>query len=410
MKSFTGKQHLVIVGGGMAGSKLASHLLAQHGASFTVTLIGEEPRVGYNRIMLSSLLAQEIDDEQMALVDTRQMLANGAQIIAGDPAIGIDVEAKCIVLESGKTLNYDKLVLATGSRARLLPIAGADASNVMGFRSWQDVDRMSNLQGSKAISVIGGGLLGLEAAVGLVKRGHQVTLFHRSDWLLNRQLDEESAQLLQVKLEKMGVVFRLGESPVALTQDPQGLVSHCQLASGESLKTDLVIMAAGITPEVTLAKKSGLHCQQAILVDAQMKTSQEDVYALGECCEFEQQTFGLVAPIWTQINVLISVLVGNEAAFCIEPTPTKLKVSGVDLFSVGKIQATQNDHCLYFKDLAGHHYRKLVVNEGLLVGAILYGNVADGSWYFQLIQNKTNVSDMLDLLVFGEAYCRPKIA
>ena len=409
MQTGAEQQHLVIIGAGMAGSKLAAELLAQPQANFRVTLIGEESRVGYNRIMLSSLLAKEIDVAQMALVDTQQMRVNGAQIIAGDPVVSIQPQAKQLSLQSGQTLHYDKLVLATGSRARLLPIAGADAPNVMGFRNWQDVEQMSSLQGSQVISVIGGGLLGLEAAVGLVKRGHKVTLFHRGAWLLNRQLDEESAQLLQIKLEKMGVVFRLGESPQALQQDALGRVSHC-LLEHESYETDLVIMAAGITPEVSLAKQAGLQCQQAIVVNAQMQTSQADIYALGECCEFEQQTFGLVAPIWTQIDVLISVLAGQQAAFSIAPTPTKLKVSGVDLFSVGKIQATHNDHCLYFKDLAGHHYRKLVVNEGLLVGAILYGNVADGSWYFQLIQNKTNVSDMLDLLVFGEAYCRPKIA
>jgi nitrite reductase (NADH) large subunit len=145
-------------------------------------------------------------------------------------------------------------------------------------------------------------------------------------------------------------------------------------------------------------------------VDEKMQTSHSDVFALGECCEFDQQTFGLVAPIWTQIKVLMAVLNGEEARFAIEPTPTKLKVSGVNLFSVGRIQPTQGDSCIFFKDVGANHYRKLVVNDGLLVGAILYGNVADGSWYFQLIQNKTNISDMLELLIFGEAYCRPEVA
>jgi nitrite reductase (NADH) large subunit len=176
------------------------------------------------------------------------------------------------------------------------------------------------------------------------------------------------------------------------------------------MPVDLVVMAAGISPEVRLAKEAGIDVNQAIVVDEKMKTSHPDIFALGECCEFEQQTFGLVAPIWTQIKVLITVLSGEDGCFVIEPTPTKLKVSGVNLFSVGKIQPSQDDDCIFFKDVAASHYRKLVVNDGLLVGVILYGNVADGSWYFQLIQNKTNVSDMLELLVFGEAYCRPKVA
>jgi len=208
----------------------------------------------------------------------------------------------------------------------------------------------------------------------------------------------------------MGIDFRLGESPSSFLQSEEGRVTQVVCENGEQLEADLVVMAAGILPEIALAKAAGLGTNQAILVDQYMKTSNPDVFALGECCEFEQQTFGLVAPIWTQIKVLIDVLSGKEACFAIEPTPTKLKVSGVNLFSVGKIQPTQDDTCILFKDIEANHYRKLVVNDGLLVGAILYGNVADGSWYFQLIQNKTNVSDMLELLIFGEAYCRPKVA
>jgi nitrite reductase (NADH) large subunit len=360
--------------------------------------------------MLSSLLANDISDAEMPLVNTDKMRVGGVHIISGDPVIDMDLETKELCLASGQSVTYDQLVFATGSRAKMLPIEGASAQNVMGFRTWQDVDVMTALKGCQSVSVIGGGLLGLEAAVGLVKRGHKVTVFHRSNWLLNRQLDTESAQLLQNRLEGMGVQFRLGESPSSFLQSETGLVSHVVCQGGELMPVDLVVMAAGISPEVRLAKKAGIDVNQAIVVDEKMKTSHPDVFALGECCEFEQQTFGLVAPIWTQIKVLITVLSGEDGRFVIEPTPTKLKVSGVNLFSVGKIQPTEGDDCIFFKDVAANHYRKLVVNDGLLVGVILYGNVADGSWYFQLIQNKTNVSDMLELLVFGEAYCRPKVA
>ncbi|WP_417527836.1 NAD(P)/FAD-dependent oxidoreductase [Marinomonas shanghaiensis] len=404
------KRRLVIVGAGMAGSKLAHDLQQAYGRRYQILLIGEEPHVGYNRIMLSSLLANEISHADMPLVDTQKMQDDGVQIRSNDPVMSLDLEAKILHLSSGQAIAYDQLVLATGSRASVLLIKGACASNVMSFRTWHDVDVMTQLQGSQPICVIGGGLLGLEAAVGLVKRGHKVVVFHRAQYLLNRQLDEESASLLQTRLEQMGIEFRLGESPESFLQAPDGNVSHVVCQSGESLAVSLVVMAAGISPEITLAKAAGLTTNRAILVDEQMQTSHPDVYALGECCEFEQHTFGLVAPIWTQIKVLIKALAGEAAAFVIEPTPTKLKVSGVNLFSVGRVQPLEGDNCIFFKDVGANHYRKLVVNEGLLVGAILYGNVADGSWYFQLIQNKTNVSDMLDLLVFGEAYCCAQVA
>ncbi|ETI62495.1 NAD(P)/FAD-dependent oxidoreductase [Marinomonas profundimaris] len=401
---------IVIVGAGMAGSKLAHDLMQQQNAHYSITLIGEEAQVGYNRIMLSSLLANDISDAEMPLVDTEKMQREGIHIISGDGVVSMDLAGKILVLESGQSVSYDKLVIATGSRARILPIDGASASNVMGFRTWQDVDQMTQLDNAQPICVIGGGLLGLEAAVGLAKRGHVVTVFHRSKWLLNRQLDVESAQLLLKRLEGMGIQFRLGESPASFLQSKEGLVTHAVCQNGEQMAANLVVMAAGIAPEVALAKAAGLKVDQAILVDEKMQTSHSDVFALGECCEFDQQTFGLVAPIWTQIKVLMAVLNGEEARFAIEPTPTKLKVSGVNLFSVGRIQPTQGDSCIFFKDVGANHYRKLVVNDGLLVGAILYGNVADGSWYFQLIQNKTNISDMLELLIFGEAYCRPQVA
>jgi nitrite reductase (NADH) large subunit len=404
------KRRLVIVGAGMAGSKLAHDLQQAYGDLYQITLIGEESKVGYNRIMLSSLLANDISHADMSLVDTQKMQEHGVVILSNDPVASLDLDAKTLLLVSGQRIGYEQLVLATGSRASRLPIQGADAPNVMGFRTWQDVDVMTQLKGSQSICVIGGGLLGLEAAVGLVKRGHKVVVFHRSNWLLNRQLDEESAGLLLTRLTQMGIEFRLGESPAAFLQSEDGRVSHVVCQGGEHLAVSLVVMAAGISPEITLAKATGLATSRAIVVDEQMQTSHPDVYALGECCEFEQQTFGLVAPIWTQIRVLMKVLAGEEAAFVIEPTPTKLKVSGVNLFSVGRIQPSVEDSCIFFKDVGANHYRKLVVNDGLLVGAILYGNVADGSWYFQLIQNKTNVSDMLDVLVFGEAYCRLKVA
>ncbi|RDL46004.1 NAD(P)/FAD-dependent oxidoreductase [Marinomonas piezotolerans] len=400
--------NLVIVGGGMAGSKLA-HDVHALGLNYQVTLISEEEQVGYNRIMLSALLAKDISKEDMPLVDVTKMANAGVRVVAGDPAVILDVNLRTITLASGTQIQYDKLVLATGSRSSILPLEGSDAKNVIGFRNWQDTEMLTELCSSLHVSVIGGGLLGLEAAVGLAKKGHKVTVYHRSEWLLNRQLDSTAAHLLQAKLESYGVDFKLSTSPNRLLQDGSGEVVAIE-CDDHTQPTDLVVMAAGITPEITLAERAGIATSRAITVDPQMRTSHTDVYALGECCEFESQTFGLVAPIWDQIKVLLQVLNDKTSTFQIEAVPTKLKVSGVDLFSVGKISPDTGDVCICYTDISTNHYRKLMVNDGQLVGAILYGNVADGSWYFQLIQNKTDVSCWLDTLIFGEAYCRQNAA
>ncbi|GAB3478040.1 NAD(P)/FAD-dependent oxidoreductase [Marinomonas epiphytica] len=404
------KQKLVIVGAGMAGSKFADELLKQSADRYEVTLIGKEPQVGYNRIMLSSLLAGEISEQQMALVEVASMQAVGAHIIANDPVERIDRVTKSLYLKSGSRVEYDTLILATGSDASIIPLPGSQAPNVMGFRNWHDVERMQNFSMEHAVAVIGGGLLGLEAAVGLAKQGQKVTVFHRSEWLLNRQLDQASARLLQKKLESMGVQFQLSASPEQLKQDESGLVTHCVLPNGQQIPCDHVIMAAGIRPQISLAKQAGLKVNQAICIDHTMLTSDPHIYALGECSEFAGQTFGLVAPIWTQIKVLLNILQGQTDRFAIEAVATKLKVSGVDLYSVGRVHPSTGDQCIDLQDTCANHYRKLVVNDGVLVGAILYGNVADGSWFSQLIHNQTRVSHMLDVLIFGEAYCQAKVA
>ena len=405
------KQTLVIIGAGMAGSKLAHAIVTEQGERYQVVLIGEEAKMGYNRIMLSSLLAKEISESDMSLVDMPALTQSGACLIASDPVVSLTLEAKSLSLQSGLKIAYDKLVFATGARASRLPIEGINASNVTQFRDWADVDLMSEIPEKSEVCVIGAGLLGLEAAVGMAKRGHRVSVVHRSDNILNRQLDKKSARLLQNNLEKMGICFHLGSAPVALMSsvlqqnEDKNLVDTVKLASGKLINTQLVVLATGIKPEVALAKSAGLAVNKAIKVNAFMETSAQDVFALGECTEFEQTTFGLVAPIWQQFDVLVDRLTHKSSKFCIEPVATKLKVSGINLFSAGEIDADQQSKSITYLDSAQNNYRKLVIKDGVLVGAILYGNVADGSWYFQLIQNKTKVSKVLDQLVFGEAYC-----
>ncbi|EAQ66842.1 FAD-dependent pyridine nucleotide-disulfide oxidoreductase [Marinomonas sp. MED121] len=417
------KQKLVIIGAGMAGSKLAHAMAIEHGDQYQVTLIGEEAQVGYNRIMLSSLLAQEVSEDDIGLVDLDAMTQSGALIIASDPVIDINLSQKHLNLQSGREISFDKLVFATGARARKLDVPGVNCVNVTQFRDLSDVAFMSKIQEKSEVCVIGAGLLGLEAAVGMAKRGHQVSMVHRADYILNRQLDKDSAHLLQKSLEKnslekrsldksslekIGIRFHLGSAPtefVSTNADANAKIEAVKLASGKLIKTDLVILATGIKPEVELAKAAGLTVNKAICVNQVMRTSHQDVFALGECSEFEQVTFGLVAPIWQQFDVLVDHLTQKQSRFKIEAVATKLKVSGINLFSAGEVNSDSSSESITYRDSAQNQYRKLVIKEGVLVGAILYGNVADASWYFQLIQNKTKVSKILDQLVFGEAYC-----
>lgn len=411
MNQKTRKERLVIVGAGMAGSRFAARVQSEFPDRFSITLIGEEKEVGYNRILLSSFLAQECGLEELALIDVEHFLEKQGVVMSANPVIDIDVHAKQVRLQDGVSLHFDTLVIATGSRSSRLPVKGADSHNVIGFRDLQDISIMTHLNPESRVVVIGGGLLGLEAAVGLVKRGHKVTLIHRADFLLNRQLDEVSAGFLLNRLSMMGVEFRLGVNTKEFNVSTHGSkqAHSVLLSSGEEINADLFVVATGIDPEISLAKKAGLAVNRAIIVNEFLETSAESVFAIGECCEFEEQTFGLVAPIWDQLDCLLSALSDRQNPFSVVPVPTKLKVSGVQLFSVGDISPANTEGVIQYIDHALDHYRKLIVKDGKLVGVILYGNVADGGWYFQLIENQTDVSKMLDTLIFGEAYC-PKDA
>lgn len=419
MASSATRQKLVIIGAGMAGSKLASTLMLQAENTYDITLIGEEVQAGYNRIMLSSLLANEISPKEMQFVDINELQLAGLTLITGDAVTDVCTQAKQLTLTSQKKITYDKLVFATGSRASVLTGIDSEACNVMSFRNLQDINKINSLSTLANICVIGGGLLGLEAAVGLVKRGHKVTLIHRSSHILNRQLDVTAALLLEESLAGMGIKFCLGSAPKkfifsdVLLNAQFRTVNSVELESGSVIATDLVIVATGITPEITLAKRMGLEVNKAIKVNSLMETSDEHIYALGECSEFEGQTFGLVAPIWQQLETLVAVLNTTSEVqssdtvshFSIEPIPTKLKVSGINLFSVGDINSEDESTCITLIDRTKQNYRKLIVVNSILKGAILYGDVSDGNWYFELIQNQTCISEQLDQIIFGEAYC-----
>ena len=403
------KEHIVIIGAGMAGSKLAHDLVSIASSPFEVTLIGEEAHVGYNRIMLSSVLAKEKAEQDIALVDVSKMSQNGARIISSDPVVSVNKEGKQVFLASGSVVEYDRLVFATGARSYLPEWAQMEAQNVVGFRDWSDVKALLSLDQGARVAIIGGGLLGLEAAVGLAKNGQSPIVVHRSDYILNRQLDRVSAHYLQNELESRGVAFLTKTSPLRIQMDEQGKRAKALVTDQGHIDVDMLVVATGIVPEVQLAKSCGLAVDRAIVVSANMQTSVEGIYALGECSQFGQHTFGLVAPIWDQLEVLVNTLLGKVAEFDIKPVSTKLKVSGIDLYSVGQIDAEPEQE-ITMLDSGLNHYRKLVVKGDRLVGAILYGNVADGSWYSQLIQNETDISEMLEFLAFGEAYCQSLVA
>lgn len=396
----------------MAGSKLAADILKRYSKDYRVVLIGEESTVGYNRILLSSLLAQELTHEDLALIDVNDLIQKGLLVLTSNPVISVDTHLQQVTLSDFSTLFYDKLVFATGSRSRNLNIDGATANNVIGFRDLSDVSTMTALKARQNVIVIGGGLLGLEAAVGLVKRGHQVTVVHRSAHLLNNQLDATAARMLQRRLESMGIQFQLNSHSLAfrLNNSDTAIANGLELTDGRVLAGDLFVVATGIVPETTIAKRAGIEVNRAILVNASMETSVNHHYAVGECTEFNAMTFGLVAPIWQQIDSLIAHLGQQSKPFKLEPVPTKLKVSGVHLFSAGDIVGSSDASCIYYRDEALQHYRKLVVKEGILVGVLLYGNVEDGPWYTQLMQEKQSLNAFMDELIFGERYCNQRIA
>lgn len=374
---------LVIVGNGMAAARLVQELRQESGFEGRILMIGREARPAYNRVLLSPLLAGEIQEQALELHSAQWYARQGIQLLCSDPVVALEPEQHRLHTGSGKSIQYRQLVLATGSNAQMPPLPGISLSGVMGFRSWQDVDilREAAVQGGNAV-VIGGGLLGLEAAEGLRKLGMSTCVLQRSDYLLNRQLDRQAAGLLRQTLEARGLRILTGAGTEALRSNGEGHVSAVTLKDGRVLPADIVVVATGITPEISLARSAGLGCDRAIIVDAELRTSAQDVYALGECCQFEGHTYGLVAPIWRQARVLAQVLRGFPGRYAEQPVATQLKVSGIELFSCGEVDARDAD-VMEYRDLELGDYRKLWFRGGNLVGAVLYGDTGLGQHYFE---------------------------
>ncbi len=397
------REHLVVVGNGMAGCRAVEELLARDPARYRVTIFGAEPRVNYNRIMLSPVLAGEKCFDDIVINDAGWYADNGIALVAGDPVAAIDRAAKTVTTRSGLVESYDRLLIATGSDPFIIPVPGKDLPGVIAFRDMDDVDTMLAAAdaGGDAV-VIGGGLLGLEAAHGLSLRGMKVTVIHLMPTLMERQLDEAAGWLLKNALEARGQTILTGADTAEIIGT--GKVEGVRLKDGTLIPASLVVMAVGIRPSVALARDAGLAVGRGIQVDDHMVTSDPAVLAVGECVEHDGQVYGLVAPLWDMCRSLADGLVEQHSGYRGSVTSTKLKVSGIDVFSAGDFSAGDGCEDIVLRDASRGVYKRVIVKDDRIVGAVLYGDTADGGWYFDLLKRQEDVSDLRDLLIFGQAF------
>ena len=397
------REHLIVIGNGMAGCRAVEELIARDPARYRVTIFGAEPMVNYNRIMLSPVLAGEKTFDEIVINGQDWYDDNGIALVSGDPVIAIDRAARNVTARSGVTLAYDRLLIATGSDPFIIPVPGKDLPGVITFRDMNDVEAMlrAAATGGNAV-VIGGGLLGLEAAHGLTLRGMKVTVLHLMPTLMERQLDEAAGWLLKQALEARGQTILTGADTAEITGD--GRVEAVRLKDGSVIPADLVVMAVGIRPAVGLARAAGLEVARGIRVDDHMVTSDPAVLAVGECVEHDGQVYGLVAPLWDMCRALADGLVGQPSGYRPAPTSTKLKVAGLDVFSAGDFTGGDGAEDIVLRDASRGVYKRVVVRDDRIVGAVLYGDTADGNWYFDLLRKGENVAELRDALIFGQAF------
>jgi nitrite reductase (NADH) large subunit len=397
------REHLVVIGNGMAGCRAVEELLARDPNRYRVTIFGAEPRVNYNRIMLSPVLAGEKSFDDIVINDADWYAANGIALVAGDPVAAIDREARTVTTRGGASEIYDRLLIATGSDPFIIPVPGKDLPGVIAFRDMDDVDKMLAAAdaGGDAV-VIGGGLLGLEAAHGLSLRGMKVTVIHLMPTLMERQLDEAAGWLLKNALEARGQTILTGADTAEIVGDTK--VEGVKLKDGTLIPASLVVMAVGIRPSVALARDAGLAVGRGIQVDDHMVTSDPAVLAVGECVEHDGQVYGLVAPLWDMCRSLADGLVEKPSGYRGSVTSTKLKVSGIDVFSAGDFSGGDGCEDIVLRDASRGVYKRVIVKDDRIVGAVLYGDTADGSWYFDLLKKQEDVSQLRDLLIFGQAF------
>jgi nitrite reductase (NADH) large subunit len=399
------KMKLVMVGNGMAGVRTLEELIKIAPDLYDITVFGAEPHPNYNRILLSPVLAGEQTIDEIILNPLSWYAEHGITLHTGKKVVKVDRVRRVVIAEDGTEAEYDRLLLSTGSNPFILPVPGKDLRGVISYRDIADTNAMIEAaQSYKKAVVIGGGLLGLEAANGLMLRGMDVTVVHVMPWLMERQLDDTAGKLLQKSLEARGIRFEIGAHTEALIPDKDGRVMAIRFKDGRELPADLVVMAVGIRPNTTLAESMGLHCNRGIVVNDTLQTTTDPrIYAVGECAAHRGIAYGLVAPLFEQGKVCATHLaqfgIGRYSG---STTSTKLKVTGIDLFSAGNFTGGEGCEEIVLNDPWGGVYKKLVIKDDKLVGACLYGDTVDGSWYFKLMREGRKVADIRDKLMFGE--------
>ncbi|WP_347340030.1 NAD(P)/FAD-dependent oxidoreductase [Bradyrhizobium cajani] len=400
---------LVIVGNGMAAARLVDELAKTALGRYAVAVIGDEPRLAYNRVLLSSVLAGETGSHEIELRPADWWRHRGVTVRYGYRVAEIDTGRRELKIAGEESMEYSKLVLATGSTPLRLNVPGADLAGVHTFRDTRDVDLLLTLAAAKKrVVVVGGGLLGLEAAYGLAKAGAPVTLLHLMDRLMERQLDAPAADLLKTLVERKGIRILLNASTARI--HGAGHVEAVELADGSRIEADAVIFAAGIKPSAALAKEAGIAVNRGIVVNDVMQTSSPDIYALGECAEHRGTCYGLVEPAYEQARVLARHLAGRPAAYQGSVVSTNLKVSGVSVFSAGDFMGGEGSESLVLSDRRRGTYKKLVIADGRLTGAVLIGDTVDALWYLELIRNRDKVAAIRTDMMFGRALARPSKA
>ncbi|MEM7749369.1 MAG: nitrite reductase large subunit NirB [Pseudomonadota bacterium] len=406
----TTRQKLVVVGNGMAPGRALEHLFELAPDHYEVTIFNAEPRVNYDRIMLSPVLSGEKSYEDIIIHGDDWYVQHDVLLYKGHKITSIDRAQKTVTSNQGVTASYDKLLIATGSNPFVIPVPGHDLAGVLTYRDLDDVEAMLNTakSGGHAV-VIGGGLLGLEAAAGLKEQGMDVTVLHLMPTLMERQLDPAAGYLLQTELERRGIAVKTKANTHAIVGTNPAIgpsrVRAVQLDDGTELPADLVVMAVGIRPNMALAQEAGVDVNRGIVVSPSMQTSDPDIYSVGECVEAGGQCFGLVAPLYDMAGVAAAHLAGNEAAaFSPTATATKLKVTGVNLYSAGDFADAPDREEIVLRDAAYSVYKRLVLKDNRLIGVVMYGDTSDGAWFFDLIKKGTDISEMRDTLIFGQNY------
>jgi nitrite reductase (NADH) large subunit len=400
---------LVVVGNGMAAARLVDELAKAALGRYAIAVVGDEPRLAYNRVLLSSVLAGETASHDIELRPASWWRDRGVTLKYGCVATEIDVGRRELKIANDESIAFSRLVLATGSTPLRLNVPGAGLAGVHTFRDSRDVDLLLTLAAQrKRVVVVVGGLLGLEAAYGLAKAGASVTLLHLMDRLMERQLDAPAAELLKSLVERKGIRILLNANTARLHGETR--VEGLELTDGRRIDAEAVIFAAGIRPNIALAKEAGIPVGRGIVVDDHLQTGAPDIFALGECAEHRGICYGLVEPAYDQARVLAQYLAGNAAAYSGSVVATNLKVSGVSVFSAGDFIGAEASEAIVLNDVRHGTYKKLVVADGRLVGAVLVGDVGDALWYLELIRSREPIAGIRSRMMFGRLLALPSVA